>query len=173
MLDLDHRLWPLLASLSKAGADWLAQEIIDGLRSSDCPIANPETLARARRIAETGAGEIELEVTIEPQPLRGDDQVAWTARHIADRLDHTLSLMEASFGLLNDIIHHQHDAQDAISRGSSAARPPTILVMNEDEGSIALQASDLPKARVAVGVLRESLEQWSSEVLRGSTPDAQ
>lgn len=173
MLDLDHRLWPLLASLSDAGADWLAQEIIDGLRSSDCPIADPETLAQAQRIAETGAGEIEHEVTIEPQPLRGDHQVPWAAHHIADRLDHTLSLLEASFGLLDDIIDHRNDAQDAISRGSSVARPPTILVVNEDEGSIAVQASDLPRARVAVGALRESLEQWSSEVLRGSTPDAQ
>lgn len=55
MVTLDRRLIPFLEMLTEEGLDWLAFELIDGVRRGREPEEAPEALADARELVQRGA----------------------------------------------------------------------------------------------------------------------
>ncbi|RUV29053.1 MAG: hypothetical protein E5V72_02070 [Mesorhizobium sp.] len=90
MAILDRRLLPLIETLADAGDDWLAFELMDGIRRGIEPEDTEELLAATRE--QVSSGELAKRKQAEfiaagAKPTLGDDQIAWAADHVANRLD--------------------------------------------------------------------------------------
>src|SRR5579871_4705022 len=108
MATIDPRLVPLIETLIVADADWLALEILDGLRLGIVAEEIPEhLLATQLAVREAKRQERRSEGRAVPppvaKPILGDDQVDWAAKYVVDRLSDAVSMLRASLDQLNQI----------------------------------------------------------------------
>lgn len=81
MTVLDTRLLPLLETLVGAAADWLAFEIVDGVRRGREPLEPEELLRAAREKVRSRrlSDRLSAEIPVLSEPILGDDQIVWAA----------------------------------------------------------------------------------------------
>lgn len=100
MSRLDPRLAPLITTLSEAGADWLAFELMDGIRRGREREETEEMLAFTRDQVRQGEnvkrGKEFIAEGASAEPIPMDDQIEWAALFVADRLDAALADMSAA-----------------------------------------------------------------------------
>lgn len=169
MAAIDRRLIPLIETLTAVGADWLAFELIDGIRRGRETEETPDALASSRRELRNGeqpkaTGEPKL-IAAEPQPIVGDDQIEWATQYVADRLNSTLEELAACFENLDAILDGEITKTGLVT-GEAAGVPLIVLALGEDQLKVDRSGAD--QSRSVIPKLRLALESWSSQV-RGQT----
>ena len=159
MAILDPRLLPFIEVLAELGMDWLAFELVDGVRRGKEPVEDEAALRRARdRAWRASDAEEDTERFGSPggtaTPILGDDQLEWAARYVDERLRAAV-----------DQIAHSLDALDEIVAGLDA-RPSdtpvatTRLVLRGDESADTVGRAEVDGARARLPALREALDAW-------------
>lgn len=171
MAVLDPRLLPLLETLAASGADWLAFEIVDGVRRGREPEEPEELLQAARENVRARQPERipSPEILKLAAPILGDDQIAWAAAYVLARLDGALADLDAGYAMIEAI------ADDTTRRLEKAGPSPAIadgivpvavVVLGEDNSPI--DRRSIAAARNGIPGLRDALVAWSLQA-RGRT----
>jgi len=156
---LDPRLLPFIEVLAELGMDWLAFELVDGVRRGKEPVEDEAALRRARDRAWRASDAEEDTERFGSSggtatPILGDDQLEWAARYVDERLRAAV-----------DQIAHSLDALDEIVAGLDA-RPSdtpvatTRLVLRGDESADTVGRVEVDGARARLPALREALDAW-------------
>jgi predicted NBD/HSP70 family sugar kinase len=169
MAILDPRLVPFIGMLSEVGLDWLAFELVDGVRRGREPEENVEALKRARehvRAGERKIAALELGGSVEAEPLVGDDQVEWAARYVEERLGATLDEMAASFNNIDCIVGSIRDEEtlDVVHAGD---RPSPSLLLIDGKERRKVDRGQLEAAQGHLPELRRVLAIWLANALTG------
>lgn len=165
MTILDRRLLPLIETLAAAGADWLVFELMDGIHRGIEPEDTEELLAGTRERVRSGElakhGQAEF-ISTGAKPILGDDQIAWAADHVANRLDAALADLAASADQLETIARAspRQRGVDAANSAKSEAPAPLRIVINDEE-AYAVTRLDIEQAQEAMKELKEALDAWS------------
>jgi hypothetical protein len=158
MAILDRRLIPFIEMLTDLGLDWLAFELVDGIRRGLEPEETAEALIMAReqvRADEVNIVKSEPAVGIETEPLLGDAQLEWTAHYVDERLKETLAEMLDSLNNIDGIIGPPPDKVTADAHPGAAA----IVLRDRDEDRKVGRAQ-AEEARNQLLKLREALASW-------------
>ena len=162
MAVLDRRLIPFIEMLVELGMDWLAFELMEGIRLGREPVASEDELALVRqwaghRKAVTVEGDPEDDTLAEP--LLGDAQLEWAARYVDERLEAALEEMSASIGALDEIAASGRD------RPAKPAEASTMLVLLDSEEDRPVGVTEIKEAQAHLAQLRQSLEDWLANAL--------
>jgi len=165
MAVLDPRLFDLLETLTRSRLDWLAMEVIDGIRSGRAVEDSPEALAAARKAIGSKApprarGEPSAS-TPAPRPIEGDAQIEWAANYVGERLQSTLAQLDASLTMLDEIVEGRQGDAD-----SQAAKAPaeSIAVLMDGDMPRKCRREDVAVAQASVHPLIDELYRWSVSV---------
>ncbi len=164
MAVLDPRLLPLLETLAASGADWLAFEIVDGVRRGREPEEPEELLQAARENVRSRQPERipSPELSKLAEPILGDDQIAWAADYVLARLDGALADLNAGYAMIESI------ADDSSGRSEKAGpspveadciKPVTVVVLGEED--LPIDRRSIAAARNGIPGLRAALAAWS------------
>lgn len=156
---------PFVEMLTELGMDWLAFELIEGVRRGREPVAEEGELALARqrarkRKAEAPEGDPEddPEDDILAEPLLGDSQLEWVERYVGERLEAVLAEVSASLDALDEIVTSDREGQ------AKAAEVSTVLVLL-DAGEVGrIGRTQVDEAQAHLAELRQSLESWLANV---------
>ncbi len=148
-----------------SGLDWLAFELIDGIKAGRVEEESEEALEDARLAVRSDeqptASAQPAFFVAPPQPIIGDAQIEWATDYVASRLNDTLGQLDQAI-----------DALDAIAAGDSES--PNLgqvmpdmgvtIVLTDGEAPRKARREDAVAAREAIPKLRAALETWSAEV---------
>jgi hypothetical protein len=169
MAVIDRRLLPLIEVLAESGADWLAFELFDGLRVGRAPEDSDEELSRARLIRKFIKDErLPEEEKVSAQaavPIVGDEQIAWAANYVTDRISDSVGMLEASLSQLESILSQGRDS-GMVSDNASTQIEDGLAIRIEGE-QISIHRTELQQGIGALSVLREALAHWSEAVRAG------
>lgn len=159
MAILDPRLLPFIEVLAELGMDWLAFELVDGVRRGKEPLEDEAALRRARDRTQraSDAGEVTERFGLSGGaaiPILGDDQLKWAARYVDERLRAALDQTARSLDALDEIVA----GLDA--RPSDAPVATTRLVLRGDDSVDTVSRADLDGARDRLDALRGALDAW-------------
>ena len=173
MATIDPRLLPLIEVLSASGADWLAFEILDGIRVGRRAEDSEEELREARRavsafrqkgepITEREAGHDSVDL------IAGDDQIDFAANYVSDRLADSIQMLESSFANLEML---------AVGKPNEAPVPGapdgdgTAVTVRIEGSDIIASHGDTRESLTKLSELRESLAEWAARARAGeNTP---
>ena len=159
MAILDRRLVPLVEMLTELGMDWLAFELIEGVRRGREPVEEEGKLELARQWARKGKAEVpegDPEENVPAEPLVGGSQLEWAARYVGERLEAVLEEISASLGALDEIVASDRDGQ------AKTAEVSTVLVLL-DVGEVGrVGRTQVEEAQAHLDELHRSLESWLS-----------
>lgn len=171
MAILDPRLLTLLETLAGAGADWLAFEIVDGVRRGREPWEPEEQLRAAREKVRSQqlSDRLPADIPLVAKPILGDDQIVWAANYVAARLDGALADLEEGCAMIEAVAENSGTTFRQDDPAFSKARPgvPVEIVLIGQEGSPVDRAT-IAVAREGVVSLKKALAGWSLEA-RGKT----
>ncbi len=145
--------------LTELGMDWLAFELIEGVRRGREPIEEEGKLALARQWARTGKAEVpdgDSEDDVLPEPLVGDSQLEWAACYVSKRLKAVLAEISASLDALDEIVASDRDGQ------AKTSEVATVLVLLDVEDTGSVGRTQVEEARVRLETLHQSLDSWLS-----------
>lgn len=170
MATIDPRLLPLIETLIGVDADWLALEILDGLRLGIVAEEIPERLLstqRAVREAKSQVRHLEGRAVPPPagKPIVGDEQIDWAAKYVSDRLSDAVSMLLASFDQMNQIVRSNWEVH-AQPSDRILEKEFSLALQTEGEGPT-LNASDVGDAMSAIPRLREALSNWANATKDG------
>lgn len=116
MAVLDSRVLELIETLVAARLDWLAFELVEGIRLGRSPEESEEALAAARQSIRSNAqpkarGEPQV-LLAEPQPIPAGEQVKWAAAYVEERLEAALEQLQASIDTLDFIVETTTESED-------------------------------------------------------------
>lgn len=157
MATLDRRLIPFIEMLVELGVDWLAFELVEGIRRGREPLENEETLTLARQRSRMRYAEKFArmpEDRIEAEPILGDAQLEWAVRYVNERLEATLREMSTSLDALDEIVSLGHE------RKSEATEASALLVLFDPEEKRTVSRSQVEEAQAQLPKLRQSMENW-------------
>lgn len=164
---LEPRLYPLLETLTRAGLDWLAQEIVSGALAGRVKEEAPETLHAARRIVFRRSQESASLVQVKSfeeraEAFSGEEQIDWAAQHVAQRLEQVLEMFRHSIDRLDELTQRQRPGERLQHRGVK-----TVLVLNDGEAVETIDRAQVTAAIEGLGELRDALGAWAAEARRG------
>jgi len=170
---LDPRLLPLLETLAASGADWLAFEIVDGVRRGREPEEPEELLQAARQNVRSQQPERipSPEILELAAPILSDDQILWAADYVLARLDGALADLDAGYAMIETI------ANDSAGRSKKAGlssaetdstMPVTVIVLGEEDSPI--EHRSIAAARNSLPALRDALVAWWLQVQSRPAP---
>ncbi len=157
MAILDRRLIPFIEMLTELGLDWLAFELVDGVRRGREPEESTEALMLARLRVRSGKVEIverEQVASVDAEPLLGDDQLDWAAHYVDERLTETLAEMSASLENIDGIV--EPSLPEEIADGHPT--PTIILLVGDDDRKVG--RAQVKEAQAQLPKLREALSSW-------------
>ncbi len=164
MTVLDPRLLPLLETLSSVGADWLAFEIVDGVRRGRETLEPEELLQAAREKVRSRqlSERMSADIPVLAEPILGDDQIAWAANYVADRLDSALVDLDEGCSMIEAVAEN---SSGAIRRGGTVPsmvephNPVKITLIGQEEYHV--DRDSISVAREEMLSLRDALTRWS------------
>ena len=156
MATLDTRLLPLIEALAVADADWLAFEILDGLRLGKVAEETRAELKSTRsavRSAErpTRRSEERAVLPAPAVPIIGDEQ-------IGKRMSEAVLMLQATLDQLEGIISGTPTLDGAHS--PSSAGEGVTLVLQTDGEELSVRRRDVADARATLPRLQEALLAW-------------
>ena len=166
MATIDPRLIELIDTLVAAGADWLAFEILDEIRSGR-PGREPdnrdrEMHVRLRSLKDDKSPEPETRkgdaVMI---PIEGDDQIEFAAAYVADRITEAIEMTEKSIDNLNRI-----STRSSENSGNVDPRQQTSVTLGLEDSEFRFTRDQSEQLRRLFPELRTSLSEWSVRVRR-------
>ena len=147
--------------LAELGMDWLAFELIEGVRRGQEFVENEDALELARharhwrrRTREAENFARNPEDSVEGEPLLGDAQLEWAAGYVHERLKATLAEMSASLGALDKIVDSGREPQ------TTTTEPSAVLVLLDAEEDRKVSRTQVEEAQAQLPKLSESLEAW-------------
>jgi hypothetical protein len=158
MAILDRRLIPFIEMLADLGLDWLAFELVDGIRRGLEPEEPAEVLIMARELVRAGEVNIfksEPAAGIETEPLVGDDQLDWAARYVDERFKEALAEMLASLDNIDGIVGAPADKAAADTHPGAAA-----IVLRDGDQDRKIGRAQVEEARNQLLKLSEELASW-------------
>jgi hypothetical protein len=163
MATIDPRLIPLIETLVNSGADWLAFEILDGIRLGR-PQISPEEEVRAARDAVWSFRRGHAPPNLETReaavaPLVGDDQIRFAEEYTINRIFQSIAMAENSLMQLNQIADQTVEAVAA--RGSRTKESVVLRWTDGEESLTRMQAEEM---RDKLPALRNALVEWSKSV---------
>lgn len=169
MAILDPRVLELIETLVAARLDWLAFELIEGIRLGRLPDEAEEALAAARQSVRSNAqpkarGEPHV-LLEEPKPILADEQVEWAAAYVEERLDAALEQLQASLETLDFIVDatiERQDPQEDPAQASGKTDQDVTLVLLDLEGDRKSNRGDVSGARDDFPTLRAALADWTT-----------
>ena len=164
MAILDRRLLPFIEMLAELGMDWLAFELVDGIRRGDEPTETQQVLALARdQIGDPAVDEFERHTSPDSEvtSFLGDDQLEWAMDYTFERLRATLAEMSYSLEALDELLDDRKGGHPA------ASQVEALLVLLEDGGERAVSRAQVEAAQARLPELRAALHSWR----RGTTLD--
>jgi hypothetical protein len=164
MATIDPRLIELVDTLVAAGADWLAFEILDGIRSGG---PGEESDNRDREIhrslrswkddksaePETRKGEAVA------KPIEGDDQIEFAASYVVDRISEAIEMTSMSLDNLNRISANSSENPTDVDPGPQAA-----MILGLEDSDFHFTQDQAKQLRRLLPELRSSLSEWSVRV---------
>jgi hypothetical protein len=171
MARLDRRLLPLIETLAASGADWLAFELTDGIRSGRVVEEQPEALERARTLVREGSfGSIPVlehdpEISPHIEPIAGDEQIDWAIQFVSTRLENTVAMLASALEGLDDIVKESSRTEAPV--GTEMMASEVTLVLQIDEAFLQVERLGAMAALNAVQALRSALSTWGATVLGG------
>lgn len=165
MATLDARLFDLLETLTGSGLDWLAMEVMDGIRAGRAFEDSAEILAAARKAIDSKAqpkarSDPGAHIPA-PQLIEGDAQIEWAANYVGERLQSTLAQLDASLATLDEIVE---GTQGNIHNPEMEAPAEVIVVLTEAEMPRKSRREDVAVARANLQPLLDGLAEWSASV---------
>ncbi len=159
MAILDPRLLPLIDVLAQVGMDWLAFELVEGVRRGEEPVEDGSALRRARdRAKRTSDASEQTERFAAPTaaatPFQGDDQLEWAVRYVEERLFAALDQMAESLDALDEIVSGA-DAPSTVTRTAT-----TRLLLRGHDRVDAIGRLEVDRARTQLPALRVALDSW-------------
>jgi hypothetical protein len=156
----------LIETLIAADADWLALEILDGLRVGRVPEETRENL-KSTQLAIRAAKRQERQSdkrAVPPRvgtPIVGDEQIDWASKYVADRIFDAVSMLRVSFNQLNQIV-----SSNAEFHAGTFEKQFDLTLQVEAEGP-SLRGSDVDDAIATIPNLREALTTWADATRNG------
>lgn len=151
---------PLIDTLAAADLDWLAFELIDGIKRGREPEEPAEALDEARASARQPAPPPERIVVQSPvvsaMPLYGDQQIEWAACYVVDRLEESIAALEASLDNLDDLLAASDEATSALK-----APGRVVLIVEDGDSSRKSDRSAVERSRRGLDGLRIAVERWA------------
>lgn len=169
MAILNPRVLELIETLVAARLDWLAFELIEGIRLGRLPDEPEEVLAAARQSVRSNAqpkarGEPHV-LLEEPKPIPADEQVEWAAAYVEERLDAALEQLQASLETLDFIVEatiERQDPQDVPTQASGKTDQDVTLILLDLEGDRKSSRDDVAGARDDFSTLHAALAEWTT-----------
>lgn len=169
MAILDSRVLDLIETLMVARLDWLAFELIEGVRLGRSPEESEEALAAARQSirsnAQPKARSEPQALPAKPQPIPTGEQVEWAATYVEERLEAALEQLQASIDTLDFIVEttiEPNDTKDLAAEASAKTERGTTLVLLDIEGDRKSSREDVAGARDEIPALRTGLAEWTT-----------
>ena len=169
MAILNPRVLELIETLVASRLDWLAFELIEGIRLGRLPDEPEEVLAAARQSVRSDAqpkARGEPHVLLEqPKPIPADEQVEWAAAFVEARLDAALEQLQSSLETLDFIVEatiERQDPQDVPTQASGKTDQDVTLVLLDIEGDRKSSRDDVAGARDDFSTLHVALAEWTA-----------
>jgi hypothetical protein len=171
MATIDPRLLPLIETLVDSGADWLAFEILDGIRAGRHTEDSEEEIREARRAVhsfrrnkKTSPPEIQIKET-SMEPIVGDDQIDFSINYVIDRISQVIEMTGSTLVQLSQIAS-QSNAHSELLVPGDGDRATSIHIRLE--GSEVVSNTILAEEALnRLPELRTSLLEWSKSVRQG------
>ena len=165
----DARLLPLIETLAASGADWLAFELTDGIRSGRIVEEFAEVLEQARTMVREGSfGRTPIPEEFHGdsqviEPIAGDDQIDWAVRYIRARLKDNIGMLTTAFNELEQIVASELPTD--VPAQTREVASGVSLVLQEDETSFEVNRTNVSEALHALQFLNSALNSWRSNLL--------
>jgi len=165
MAILDSRVLELIETLVAARLDWLAFELIEGIRLGRTAEESEEALAAARQSIRSDAqpkarGE-PLVLLAKPEPIPAGEQVEWAAAYVEERLETAIEQLQASIDALDFIVESTNEPEGP-QEASAKTEQGTALVLLDVEGDRKSSREDVAGARDHFPALRAALAEWTA-----------
>lgn len=169
MAILDSRVLELIETLVAARLDWLAFELIEGIRLGRTAEESEEALAAARQSIRSDAqpkarGKPQM-LLAEPEPIPADKQVEWAAAYVEERLETALEQLLVAIDALDFIAQSTTEPvepQDLARAVSAKTEQGMALVLLDLEGDRKSSREDVAGARDDFPALRAALAEWTA-----------
>lgn len=170
MAIIDPRLLELIETLVAARLDWLAFELIEGVRAGRPLEESEEALAAARESIRGNAqpkarGEPQT-IAVEAKPIPPDEQIEWAAAYVEERLREALEQLQASIDTLDCVVEGTTERPDKAGTGAQptdASEPRAVAVLLDFEGERQSRRDDVADARKSFITLRSALSEWTAQ----------
>lgn len=157
------RLFDLLETLTRSGLDWLAMEVIDGIRAGRAVEDSPEALAAARKaIGSKAQPRVRDEPNAPipaPLPIEGDAQIEWAANYVGERLQSTLAQLDASLAILDEIVGGMQSDDHGFETEAPAQ---SVMVLTDERMPRKSRRDDVAVAQANIQPLLDGLAEWSA-----------
>jgi hypothetical protein len=164
MAVIDPRLIELIDTLVASGADWLAFEILDGIRSGT-PIEESNNRdreshheLRSWKDDRSSEPRTRIRETV-MKPIYGDDQIEFAAGYVADRITEAIEMTTMSLENLNRISAESTEGAAEINPKSR-----TAITLGLEDSEFHFTGDQAEKLRNLLPELRTSLLEWSARV---------
>jgi len=165
MPTIDPRLLPLIETLVATGADWLAFEIVDGIRSGrPTEDSDEEVRAALRAVRSSKQYESAQPESMAVKPLIGDDQIEFAAAYVVDRLSHAIYMASLSIEQLDNIVFRSQTGSAPTKRGDGDSVRIDIRLEDSD---MVLKRVQAQAAQDGLAQLTTALSDWSQAVRHG------
>jgi hypothetical protein len=173
MAILDSRLIPLTETLAAADADWLAFELLDGLRQGRVLEETHDELRKTQiavRSARRPTRSSEEPSSPPPaaEPIVGDDQIEWAAAYVSSRLSDAVSMLQTTLDQLDEIVSGAPTLDQPFEAAPSQEGVTLVLQVGDEVPRV--RRVDAADARAALPKLQEALRAWVAST-RKSTND--
>ena len=159
MAILNQHLVSLIEILTELGIDWLAFELIEGIRRGGEPVEDERALALARDRTGTrhpNEADQHLSADDEPKPFLDVAQLEWAARYVSERLGATLAEMTQSLDALDEIV------DDGDVRQSAESHSSAVLVLLDGGEEHTVSRAQIEAAQARLPELDKALHAWIS-----------
>lgn len=162
MVTIDPRLLDLIETLRRTRLDWLALEVLDGIREGRRPIEAREALEGARQEARSSAKPKPRRETkqsaSEQRPIMGDEQIDWASAYVAQRLEDAVSMLDAAAANLDAILGSPDPEQLALDPIGSIEY---VFLEGDATSERLFGHAELEVALASIPKLRVSLDDWA------------
>lgn len=163
MATVDPRLFPLIETLVGAGADWLAFEVLEGLRLGRVPEeARDSTQVAPRAVWVPRPPHQPPSAPPAPTPIVGDEQIQWAADYVSKRMTDLVDMLDVTLLQLSAIVFRE------ASRDIHQAADESIGILFEgDSEGPTSDRLGTEQARTMLVKLHEALSVWSTATRTG------
>jgi len=164
MATIDPRLIELVDTLVAAGADWLAFEILDGIRSgqpeeeSDNRDRGMHRSLRSWKEDKSSEPETRKREAV-AKPIEGDDQIEFAASYVLDRITSAIEMTSMSLDNLNRISANSSENPSEVD-----PRPQAAITLGLEDSNFRFTQDHAEQLRGLLPELRSSLSEWSLRV---------